>query len=54
MPNRNIVGYYRYGYQGEYSEKDEETGLNAFELRMYDLAPAKLRLVAVPSKKIKE
>ncbi len=36
MPNRNIVGGYRYGYQGEYSEKDEETGLNAFELRMYD------------------
>jgi len=36
MPNRNIVGDYRYGYQGEYSEKDEETGLNAFQLRMYD------------------
>ena len=36
MPNRNVVGDYRYGYQGEYSEKDEETGLNAFELRMYD------------------
>ncbi len=27
---------YRYGYQGEYSEKDPETGWNAFELRMYD------------------
>ena len=36
IPNRNIVGDYRYGYQGEYSEKDEETGLNAFQLRMYD------------------
>jgi len=36
MPNRNIVGDYRYGYQGEYSEKDEETGHHAFELRMYD------------------
>ncbi|WP_373518418.1 leucine-rich repeat domain-containing protein [Pricia sp.] len=36
MPGRNIVGDYRYGYQGQYSEKDDETGLNAFELRMYD------------------
>jgi RHS repeat-associated protein len=27
---------YRYGYQGQYSEKDKETGWNAFELRMYD------------------
>ncbi len=26
----------RYGYQGDYAEKDEETGWNAFELRMYD------------------
>ena len=36
MPNRNVQGDYRYGYQGEFSEKDEETGLNAFQLRMYD------------------
>ncbi|OWW23516.1 hypothetical protein B4Q04_20165 [Zobellia sp. OII3] len=36
MPGRNIVGDYRYGYQGQYSEKDDETGLNAFQLRMYD------------------
>ena len=36
MPNRNIDGDYRYGYQGAYSEKDPETGLNAFKLRMYD------------------
>ena len=36
MPNRNIVGDYRYGYQGEYSEKDEETGKPAFQLRLYD------------------
>ncbi len=36
MPGRSLVGGYRYGYQGEYSEKDEETGLNVFELRMYD------------------
>ncbi|RBL92759.1 RHS repeat domain-containing protein [Chitinophaga flava] len=27
---------YRYGYQGQYSEQDPETGWNAFELRMYD------------------
>ena len=27
---------YRHGYQGQYAEKDEETGWNAFELRMYD------------------
>jgi RHS repeat-associated protein len=29
-------GYYRYGYQGQFAEKDEETGWNAFELRMYE------------------
>jgi RHS repeat-associated protein len=27
---------YRYGYQGKYAEKDEETGWNHFELREYD------------------
>jgi RHS repeat-associated protein len=27
---------YRYGYQGQYAEKDEETGWNHFELREYD------------------
>jgi len=27
---------YRFGYQGQFSEYDEETGWNAFELRMYD------------------
>ena len=27
---------YRFGYQGEFAEKDEETGWNAFQLRMYD------------------
>ncbi|WP_290698274.1 RHS repeat-associated core domain-containing protein [Lacinutrix sp.] len=36
MPDRNVEGDYRYGYQGEYAEKDKETGLNAFQLRMYD------------------
>ena len=34
MPGRSIIGDYRYDYQGQ--EKDRETGLNAFELRMYD------------------
>jgi RHS repeat-associated protein len=29
-------GEYRYGYQGQYAEKDDETDWNAFELRMYD------------------
>jgi RHS repeat-associated protein len=28
--------HYRYGYQGQFAEKDEETGWNAFELRMYE------------------
>ncbi|KAI9443777.1 hypothetical protein F5148DRAFT_1293014 [Russula earlei] len=27
---------YRYGYQGQYAEKDDETNWNAFKLRMYD------------------
>jgi len=38
IPGReHIVGdNYRYGYQGQYNEKDEESGWNAFELRMYD------------------
>ncbi|TXD83459.1 hypothetical protein ESY86_09500 [Subsaximicrobium wynnwilliamsii] len=34
MPNRNIVGDYRYDYQGQ--ELDQETGKVAFELRLYD------------------
>ena len=28
--------YYRYGYQGQFAEKDQETGLNSFDLRMWD------------------
>jgi RHS repeat-associated protein len=28
--------FYRHGYQGQFSEKDEETGWNHFELREYD------------------
>lgn len=27
---------YRFGYQGQFSEKDKETGWNSFDLRMYD------------------
>ena len=34
MPNRNIVGDYRYTYQGQ--ELDQETGKVAFQLRLYD------------------
>lgn len=34
MPERNIQGEYRYAYQGQ--EKDPETGMEAFELRMWD------------------
>ncbi|KAA3624140.1 MAG: RHS repeat-associated core domain-containing protein [Flavobacterium sp.] len=34
MPGRNIEGEYRYAYQGQ--EKDSETGMEAFELRLWD------------------
>ena len=36
MPNKNIEGGYRYGYQGEFAEKDPETNMEAFELRLWD------------------
>jgi RHS repeat-associated protein len=38
IPGREYVDAdgYRYGYQGQYSEKDPETGWNTFEVRMYD------------------
>ncbi|MEM7552431.1 MAG: RHS repeat-associated core domain-containing protein [Bacteroidota bacterium] len=37
MDGRKIQrGNYRFGYQGEFSEKDEETDWNSFEARMYD------------------
>ena len=38
MPNRNIVGDYRYGYQGEFAEKEPELGegKNSFQLRLWD------------------
>ncbi|MEO0554168.1 MAG: LamG-like jellyroll fold domain-containing protein, partial [Bacteroidota bacterium] len=34
--NNSFGQYYRYGFQGEYSEEDSETGWNSFEARMYD------------------
>ncbi|MGP1994258.1 RHS repeat domain-containing protein [Zobellia laminariae] len=34
MPGRNLVGDYRYAFQGQ--EKDSETGKEAFELRLWD------------------
>ena len=37
MKNRSYSSEpYRFGYQGQFAEKDEETGWNAFKLRMYD------------------
>ncbi|MGB1017961.1 MAG: RHS repeat domain-containing protein, partial [Chitinophagales bacterium] len=38
MPGRELVSSnkYRFGYQGEFSEKDEEIGWNQFELRSLD------------------
>jgi len=36
IPGGGGTNDYRYDYQGQYSEKDGETGWNAFELRMYD------------------
>jgi RHS repeat-associated protein len=36
MPNRNVQGDYRYGYQGQFAETDPETGKPAFQLRLYD------------------
>jgi RHS repeat-associated protein len=37
MENREITREdYRYGYQGQYSEENKETGWNEFQLRMYD------------------
>ncbi|MEM1323734.1 MAG: RHS repeat-associated core domain-containing protein, partial [Bacteroidota bacterium] len=35
LPGRH-GGVSRHGYQGDFAEKDEEVGWNAFELRMYD------------------
>ncbi|MFM7858962.1 MAG: RHS repeat-associated core domain-containing protein, partial [Flammeovirgaceae bacterium] len=32
----DLEGKYRWGYQGQYSERDQETNWNHFELREYD------------------
>ena len=37
MSDREITTEpYRFGYQGQYSEEESETGWNSFDLRMYD------------------
>jgi len=38
MAGRQMISspHYEHGYQGQYTERDEETGLDAFELRMWD------------------
>ena len=37
MPGRQfVVEAYRYDYQGQFAEKDGETGLHSFELRQWD------------------
>ena len=36
MPGRQKGSSYRFGYQGQFAEKDEETGFNQFEAREYD------------------
>jgi RHS repeat-associated protein len=41
QPPYNSAEGYRYGYQGQYAEKDEETNWNSFYYRMYDSRVAK-------------
>jgi len=36
MKNSYAREDYRFGFQGQFAEKDQETGWNSFELRMYD------------------
>ncbi len=36
MPDRQKGSTYRFGYQGQFAEKDQETGFNHFEAREYD------------------
>ncbi len=36
MPDRQKGSTYRFGYQGQFAEKDQETGFNQFEAREYD------------------
>jgi RHS repeat-associated protein len=37
----DVLEKYRYAYQGQFAERDEETGWNHFELREYDAAIAR-------------
>lgn len=38
MPDRQLIGSkeYRYGYQGRFAEREEETNYDQFEARLYD------------------
>jgi RHS repeat-associated protein len=47
---KSDLASYRYGYQGQFAEKDEETGWSHFELREYD--PVVGRWTAVDPKRI--
>lgn len=50
LSDKYVVGQgYRFGYQGQYAEADQETGFNSFELRMYD--PAIGRWLSVDPKR---
>jgi RHS repeat-associated protein len=38
LPDRSFTAYsYRFGYQGQFAEKDKETGYSHFEARLYDV-----------------
>ncbi len=56
MPNRNVEGQYRYAYQRQ--EKDPETGMEAFELRLWDariggwLSPDPYGIQNIPAREI--
>jgi hypothetical protein len=52
MENREITREdYRYGYQGKYAEKDDETGWGSFTIILYLAVPIKEHLVSsyIPS-----
>jgi len=43
MPGRKYASEaYRYDYQGQFAEKEVETGLHSFELRQWDARIARL------------
>ena len=47
---KSDIASYRYGYQGQFADKDDETGWNHFELREYD--PVVGRWTSVDPKRI--